>query len=217
LNPTQSESVSVLELRGVCCERDDRILFEDLDLRLGPGDAVQLRGANGTGKTTLLRCIAGLHPDHDGEIRIEGRAPPAGMLFIGHRPGISASLTAGENLGWYQQMSGFPRDRRALSTALARVGLAGWDDVPCLQMSAGQQRRVALARLVLPSEQAPLWLLDEPFTALDDAGFDLVVALMREQLTSGGAVLFATHQPVTDLPGLRTLRLATGAASLEAA
>ena len=217
MNPTPSESVPVLELRGVRCERDDRVLFEDLDLCLEAGAAVQLRGANGTGKTTLLRCIAGLHPDHDGAIRIRGGAPAAGMLFIGHRPGISAALTAGENLAWYQQLSGCRRDTRALSAALARVGLSGWEDVPCVQMSAGQQRRVALARLVLPSERALLWLLDEPFTALDDAGFALIVELMGEQLARGGAVLFATHQPVTDLPGLRTLRLAPGAVSPEAA
>ncbi|MDZ7826010.1 MAG: ATP-binding cassette domain-containing protein [Gammaproteobacteria bacterium] len=113
MNPTPSESLPVLELRGVRCERDDRVLFEHLDLRLAAGAAVQLRGANGTGKTTLLRCIAGLHPDHDGEIRIRAGGPGAGMLFIGHRPGVSASLTAAENLGWYQQLSGFRRDARS--------------------------------------------------------------------------------------------------------
>jgi len=211
LNPTPSESVPVLELRGVRCERDDRVLFEDLDLCLAAGAAVQLRGANGTGKTTLLRCIAGLHPDHDGEIRVGSGTPGGGMLFIGHRPGISAALTAGENLAWYQQLSGCRRDPQALSTALARVGLAGWEDVPCVQMSAGQQRRVALARLALPTAEVPLWLLDEPFTALDDAGLELVNSLMAERLAAGGALLFTTHQPAPELPGLRTRWIGTAA------
>lgn len=210
----------VLDLRGVACERDDRVLFEALDLAIGPGEAVQLRGANGAGKTTLLRCIAGLYPDHAGTVRICGDASGDGrerLLFLGHRPGLSAALTAGENLVWVGALDGVVLERDAVAAALARVGLAHWDNVPCAQMSAGQQRRVALARLVLGVGTARLWLLDEPFTALDDAGIGMVVDLMREQLAAGGAVLFATHQSAPGLAPLATLRMEGGAARLERA
>jgi heme exporter protein A len=214
-------SDAILELRALRCERDDRMLIDGLDVQLRAGEALQLRGANGAGKTTLLRCIAGLHPDHDGEIRIAGAAGSgmagANMLFIGHRPGLSSGLTAAENLRWHQQLGGHAADSEAVSRALERVGLRGWDDVPCVQMSAGQQRRVALARMVLIGARVQLWLLDEPFTALDDDGVDLVVDLMRTHLLERGALVFATHQAVTDLPGLRTLRIDAGHARLEAA
>ena len=209
---------ALLELLALRCERDDRVLFDGLDLRLHGGEALQLRGANGAGKTTLLRCIAGLHPDFDGEIRLPADRPATtALLFVGHRPGISSGLTAAENLRWHQQLGGGAAMPEAIGNALAQVGLSGWEDVPCAQMSAGQQRRVALARLVLPGAQVPLWLLDEPFTALDDAGVALVLALMRTQLERGGALVFATHQPVTDLPGLRTLRIEAGRAVADAA
>lgn len=210
----------LLELADLACERDDRVLFEGLALSVAHGEAVQVRGANGAGKTTLLRCIAGLHVDYSGTIRIlgtEGDEGREGLLFFGHRPGLSAALTAAENLTWSGALGGVEYDPEVVSAALARVGLAHWDDVSCQQMSAGQQRRVALARLVLGIGRAPLWLLDEPFTALDDAGIAMVVELMREQLASGGAVLFATHQEAPGLRPLTTLRMEPGRARLETA
>ncbi len=198
-------SARVLEVSALRCERDDRELFSGFDLHLGVAQALQLRGPNGAGKTTLLRCIAGLHPDHDGDIRICGE-PVSGaqLLFVGHRPGISGLLSAADNLRWHLDLSGWRGSSAVVSAALERVGLAGYEDVPCQQMSAGQQRRVALARLALPTARVPLWLLDEPFTALDDAGTKLVCSLMADQLAAGGALLFATHQPAPDLPGLET-------------
>ena len=201
----QSLARPILDVRALGCERDERTLFSDLDLRLEAGSALQLRGPNGAGKTTLLRCIAGLHPDYVGEIRLaDDRPAGAQFLFVGHRPGISALLSAAENLRWHLELAGVRAESALVEAALTRVGLPGWDDVPCQQMSAGQQRRVALARLALPTARVPLWLLDEPFTALDDAGMALVRGLMTEQIVSGGAVLFATHQPAADLPGLET-------------
>ena len=213
-------SPPVLEVVGLRCERDDRVLFEGLDLVLGAGAAVQLRGANGAGKTTLLRCIAGLHADWAGAVRICGREGDDGrdgLLFFGHRPGLSAALTAAENLAWAGALGGVEHTPGTIAAALARVGLAHWDDVPCQQMSAGQQRRVALARLALGVGTAPLWLLDEPFTALDDAGIAMVVGLLGDQLAAGGAVLFATHQTAPGLAALATLRMDGGRARLEAA
>lgn len=195
----------LLQLNGLACERDDRCLFAGLDLVLQAREAVQLRGPNGAGKTTLLRCIAGLHLDYQGNIGLpEGWPEGQQFLFVGHRPGISPLLTAAENLTWHLRLAGLVADDDSVAQALARVGLEGWEQVAGAQMSAGQQRRTALARLALPTARVPLWLLDEPFTALDDDGVELVKGLMREQLLRGGAVLFTTHQPVTELPGMRT-------------
>ena len=210
----------ILELVGVACERDDRVLFEHLALTVAPGQAVQVRGANGAGKTTLLRCIAGLHVDFRGEIRICGDSGDEGrssLLFFGHRAGLSPGLTAAENLAWFAALAGVAATAAAISAALARVGLEAWDNVPCQQMSAGQQRRVALARLALEMGRARLWLLDEPFTALDDLGVEMVVDLMREQLDTGGALIFATHQTAPGLDRISTLRMARGRAALELA
>ncbi len=198
-------SHAVLDIRDLRCERDDRELFADFDLRLEAAQALQLRGPNGAGKTTLLRCIAGMHPEYEGSIRLLG-VPVSGdqLLFVGHRPGISGLLSAADNLRWHLDLAGWRGSGGVVSAALERVGLIGYEEVPCQQLSAGQQRRVALARLALPTAEVPLWLLDEPFTALDDAGLQLVSGLMAQRLAGGGAILFTTHQPAPDLPGLST-------------
>lgn len=198
-------SHAVLDIAGLRCERDDRELFADFDLRIAAAEAVQLRGPNGAGKTTLLRCIAGMHPEYEGSIRLLG-APVSGeqLVFVGHRPGISGLLSAADNLRWHLDLAGWRGAGDVIGAALDRVGLAGYDDVPCQQLSAGQQRRVALARLALPTAEVPLWLLDEPFTALDDAGLELISGLMAERLAGAGAILFTTHQAAPALPGLST-------------
>jgi heme exporter protein A len=175
----------LLALRGFSCERDGRTLFDDLTVALGPGDCLELRGPNGSGKSTLLRAVVGLYPDFAGTI------DAAESLYFGHRPAIASLLTAEENLRWYASLR---PGTTALAEALERVGMAGYERVACQQMSAGQQRRVALARLVLCP--APLWLLDEPLTALDRDGQALVRTLIEDQRGRGGAVLCATHQPL---------------------
>ncbi len=175
----------LLQIAGFCCERDGRVLFEALNLNLGRGDALELRGPNGSGKSTLLRAIAGLYPDYSGTIET------AESLYLGHRPGVSALLTAAENLAWYGALR--PGDTE-VEAALERVGMTGYERVACQHMSAGQQRRVALARLLVCA--APLWLLDEPLTALDRSGQALVRSLIEGQRQAGGAVLCATHQPL---------------------
>jgi len=191
----------LLEVADLACERDGRMLFDDLRIRLGAGDCLELRGPNGSGKSTLLRAIAGLYPDYTGTIRA------ADSLYLGHRPGVSTLLTAEENLRWYSVLR--PGGRTAAG-ALAAVGMEGYERVPCGQLSAGQLRRVALARLL--SCPAPLWLLDEPLTALDAAGQDLVRALVVAHLEAGGAALCATHQGL-GLAGAGVLQLGGGAAS----
>lgn len=175
----------LLCIEGLGCERDGRRLFAGLNLELHGGDCLELRGPNGSGKSTLLRAAAGLFPDYTGTIEA------AESLYLGHRPGISALLTAAENLRWYVALRPGDGD---VTAALERVGMAGYERVACQAMSAGQQRRVGLARLVCC--RAPLWLLDEPLTALDRAGAELVRGLIQDQLAAGGAVLCATHQPL---------------------
>ena len=179
------------------------MLFSDLNLTLTAGACTALTGPNGSGKSTLLRCITGLYPDYDGEIEA------ASCSYLGHRPAVSASLTVLENLRWFAALSASAvAGRDDLLERLDAVGLAGYEDVLCGRLSAGQHRRVALARLGL--DDSPLWLLDEPFTALDTAGQALVRALIAEHRDQGGAVLCATHQDL-EVPGADTLQLGVSA------
>jgi heme exporter protein A len=185
----------LLELNDLSCEREGRRLFSDLKLTVSSGECVELTGPNGSGKSTLLRCICGLFPDFTGTVE-------AGSLeYLGHRAGITGLLSPLENLRWYQSMASTEDD---LLNLLDRVGLRGYEESLCSQLSAGQQRRVAMARLIIG--RRPLWLLDEPFTALDADGQELVRSLLRSHSQEGGAAICATHQPL-ELEGVTELRL----------
>ena len=193
------------------------MLFERVELRLVPGEMLQVAGPNGSGKTSLLRLLAGLMQPTAGEIRLNGRPLTAqraelarNLLWIGHAAGIKGLLTAEENLNWLCALHQ-PATRDAIWQALAAVGLRGFEDVACHTLSAGQQRRVALARLYL--DGPPLWILDEPFTALDKQG----VAQLEEHLANhcerGGMVVLTTHHTLTRMPsGYRDLDLGRWAA-----
>lgn len=179
----------LLHVVDVACEREGRQLFSGLNLTIEAGECVSLTGPNGSGKSTLLRCISGLFPDFTGAIQ-------AGSLsYLGHRPGVALGLSPFENLRWYAALDGALDGRGAdvdLIALLTDVGLAGYEEVLCARLSAGQQRRVALARLRL--DTSSLWLLDEPFTALDVEGQDLVRDLIARHRADGGSALCATHQ-----------------------
>lgn len=193
-------SEPLLQAMNLSCERDDRLLFRDLDLSIVPGTLTRVEGPNGSGKTTLLRILAGLHDAYSGDIfwcgapRDRQREPFArNLLYIGHRAGVKAQLTPLENL--QALMAG----RRSLSDtvltgALDSAGLAGYHRVPCQTLSAGQQRRVALARLLVSDE--PLWILDEVFTALDRDGVAGLEQLLVQRADQGGAVVVTTHHPL---------------------
>lgn len=205
------------------CERDDAPLFEPVSLALAAGDIVQLEGANGVGKTTLLRCIGGLSSRWHGDMLWCGeplsrqRAEfAAATIFLGHAIGLKAALSARENLQWWTGLRGIDA-RTEIDTALERVGLLGYEDSACYQLSAGQQRRVGLARLFLTD--AKVWILDEPFTAIDRGGVAELEQWMAAHAAAGGAVLLTSHQPLS-LPQLRSIALrvaATDRATLDAA
>ena len=211
LNQPQLQHELLLELRGVSCERDDAPLFEPVSFALAPGDIVQLEGANGVGKTSLLRCIGGLSSRWRGDMLWCG-APlarqraefAAATIYLGHAIGLKAALSASENLQWWASLRGIDA-RAAIFAALERVGLCGYEDSPCYQLSAGQQRRVGLARLFLTD--APLWILDEPFTAIDRTGVSELTAWLTAHADAGGAILFTSHQPLQAARMLRQVTL----------
>ncbi|WP_127960260.1 cytochrome c biogenesis heme-transporting ATPase CcmA [Serratia microhaemolytica] len=202
----------MLEVNDLNCIRDERTLFDGLSFSVTPGDIVQVEGANGVGKTSLLRILAGLALPNGGEVRWQGRnirADRAGyhqdLLFLGHLPGIKSVLTPFENLRFYQAINQ-PVDQQAIWLALEQVGLLGYEDLPVAQLSAGQQRRVALARLWL--QQAPLWILDEPLTAIDKQGVRSLTTRFEHHAERGGMVLLTTHQDLAVAPQrLKKVRL----------
>lgn len=163
---------------------------------------MEVRGPNGSGKTTLLRCIAGLFTGESGDVDVAGQERP---LYLGHKPGLSLLLSPLENLRWYLALQGRKLGQEDGLDALRKVGLNGSCLVPCRSLSAGQQRRAALARLVASS--APLWLLDEPFAALDETGREIVLSMVQTHCRSGGAVVCATHEDL-GLAGARRLEIA---------
>ena len=177
----------LLQASQVAVERGDRRLLSDIDLTVSAGEIWQVLGPNGVGKPSLLRGLAGVaRLGVSGEIRHGG-----GFLYLGHSASLKHSLSAVDNLRWHPACD-VTASVSQICDALEKVSLAGYEHRPVGSLSAGQKRRVALARLLL--SDATLWLLDEPFTALDTAGCDWLEACVREHVGGGGAVIFTSHQ-----------------------
>lgn len=194
----------MLEAKNLFCERDERTLFSKLSFVINRGEIVQIEGQNGSGKTTLLRILCHLTEAFEGDIFWRGQNVEESretffhaLLYVGHLSGVKGALTAEENLAWMSQLD-TSLDRMSINEALKKVGLFGYEDVPCHSLSAGQQRRVGLARLYLSS--APLWILDEPFTALDKKGVAEKEALIAQHIQTDGSVILTTHHNL-NIPG----------------
>ena len=187
----------VLRIEGLACQRGDRLLWRGIDASLAPGDALHVVGANGSGKSSLLRVVAGLLPAAAGRVE----AAPLGLVDEAHALDRDRPLTAA--LAFWARIDGRPAS--AIAPALDRLGIAHLADVPVRFFSTGQRRRAALARLLV--SEARLWLLDEPANGLDRDGVGLLAALIAGHRASGGAVLLASHQPLA-LDALATLDLA---------
>ncbi|WP_373768053.1 cytochrome c biogenesis heme-transporting ATPase CcmA [Glaesserella sp.] len=188
-----------LTLINIACERGETRLFEGCSLTVSSGQWWQIEGHNGIGKTSLLRILAGLAVAAEGEVLWNGVKIQQQrdqyyehLFYLGHHAGVKPELTAWENLRFYQKIQGLPLEDEALWNALAKVSLIGREDLPCSHLSAGQQRRVALAKLWLT--RATLWILDEPFTAIDKKGVVELIEHIDRHCEQGGMVIFTSHQ-----------------------
>lgn len=201
----------MLTATALSCVRGERRLFAGLDLAVGPGEWLHVQGENGTGKTSLLRILAGLSPAADGEVRWRGEPIKTlaedyrrHLLFLGHQGAVKEELTPLENLTLAAQLDGAALDEAQALTALARFGLRGREDLPVRFLSAGQKRRVLLARLAV--RKASLWILDEPFTALDVKAVEMLSGLIVEHVAQGGSAILTSHQSIP-LPNGKALVL----------
>ena len=186
------------------CVRGGREVFSGLDFAVSAGELLAITGANGSGKTSLLRLIAGLLVASGGSVELEGGETELSLAeqahYLGHRDALKPALSVAENLSFWRDFLGGEMGDRGRS--LAAAGLDHAAHLPAAYLSAGQRRRLSIARLLLV--RRPVWLLDEPTSALDVAGQDLFVRLMRDHLTGGGIIIAATHAPLgIDGPELR--------------
>jgi heme exporter protein A len=203
----QTQATHSLEGRGLSCIRDDRVLFEELAFELVSGQVLLLEGKNGSGKTSLLRILCGFREPDAGRINWCGEAVKdsrfyADMAYVGHLDGIKKELTVLENLKMSLALSS--SGRYSIDQALAKVHLSGYDDVLVQALSAGQKRRLSLARLLITENV--LWILDEPFTSLDRQGIALIESLMAEHCASGGMIVLTSHHDI-DLPDVDVQRI----------
>lgn len=196
----------MLETIDLECRRGDRLLFRRLALRVEPGVCLHVAGENGSGKTSLLRILCGLLSPSAGGVRWNGEdirrlreAYWEELAYVGHLNGVKDDLGAAENVHFAAAIAGWPADSDAVRGALHTFGLAGFEDRPARALSQGQRRRIALARLCCASS-ARLWILDEPYTALDTRGVTALSDLIGAHLARAGLVVLTTHQDVP-LPG----------------
>lgn len=214
LNPeigitTSQNTETLLSARNLTCIREERMLFEALELDFSAGDIIQIEGPNGAGKTSLLRILAGLSQPYDGNIYFqhvdisEQREDfHQNLLYLGHLPGVKGEMTAKENLAFNLALHGL--NSSDAEATLAEVNLFGFEDTLASHLSAGQHRRIALARLW--QSQDKIWILDEPFTAIDKVGVKKLEQLFLQHADNGGCVILTTHQDLS-LPAERVKKV----------
>lgn len=202
---------ATLSVSDLSCVRGERRLFSAVAFDLAPGEWLHIQGENGSGKTTLMRALVGLSPPAEGDIRWRGEPIRKlgedyrrEMLYLGHHGAVKEELTPMENLKLAAALDGRMLDERESLAALHRFGLKGREELPVRFLSAGQKRRVLLARLV--TRKALLWVLDEPFTALDVRAVDMLSALIAEHLQAGGLAILTSHQAMP-MPSGKAIKL----------
>jgi len=202
----------MLEVRKLACRRGERVLFEDVSFQVEPGELLWIEGRNGCGKTSLMRILCGLSPADAGEIRWRGETARAlgedfvrEIVYLGHANALKEDLTVEENLRFGARLAGLEMAPILIESALDASGLAERRDLAVRHLSQGQRRRAALARLWL-ARSRPLWILDEPFAALDAESVQRLAALVSSYLEDGGLAVLTTHQEVP-LPAGRMRRL----------
>jgi heme exporter protein A len=189
------------DVKNLQCTRGDRELFSDLSFSLEKSQLMMLEGQNGSGKTTLLRTLCGLYAPDEGEVLWQGEsikkqdeAYRRELFYLGHLNAIKPDLTVLENIRFNTCLAGESVNNDELMQALDTIGLFAFEDFPASQLSQGQKRRVALARLLV--SKATLWILDEPFVALDVAAVELLQSIIADHVDNGGMVILTTHQEV---------------------
>lgn len=195
-----------LTVSGLGFAREDEWIFRNLSFEVGNGHCLLIEGSNGSGKTTLLKVLAGLLEAQEGTLECVPHASNGSsrLAYMGHQMGLKDDLTSIENLRFIIELSGLPDV--SLDTTLAAVGLDGYQDAPARRLSAGQRKRLALARLV--HDTGSLWLLDEPYANLDTEGAGMLSGLIRTHLNGDGVALITSHGNISpELPGLSAFRL----------
>ena len=208
---TSSNPALVLEAHGLCCVRGERELFSGLNLRISAGNCLHVRGENGVGKTSLLRLLTGISKPESGEvlwgkqsIALDPIAYHRELLFLGHRDALKEDLTALENIQMYAALDDVALSQEQALASLWRFGLRGRENLSVNCLSAGQKRRVLMARML--TRQAKLWILDEPFNALDAQAIQEMQNLIVEHLSVGGLVVLTSHQELS-IPNVQVLEL----------
>jgi heme exporter protein A len=202
---------AALEVRKITCVRGERELFSGIDFEVLRGQCLHIRGENGVGKTSLLRLLTGLASPESGEVLWGGHSIKkdvseyhSKILFLGHRDALKEDLSAIENLRMYAAIDGITLSEQDAFASLWRFGLRGREDLPVNCLSAGQKKRVLMARML--TRRAQIWILDEPFNALDSHAVEELQGLISEHLQYDGLVVLTSHQPLA-IPGLRVLDL----------